>query len=192
MLIWLVWSFSKINLFIFAALGLHRGTWAFSNRIVWRLLSSCDAWAFHCGGFSCCGTWAPECIDFSSYSVRAQLPQDMCNLRSRTRDQTHVPCIGRHIYNHWTTRQVQLVVCSLKAFIGCLISNIGTHSHHCGPYSEGFSWERTSDLLSFFFFFLPLFESLTAAWYFPDGKIIRLQCRRPWFNSCWEDLLEKR
>ena len=26
---------------------------------------------------------------------------------SQTRDQTGVPCIGRWILNHWTTRQVQ-------------------------------------------------------------------------------------
>ena len=25
---------------------------------------------------------------------------------SQTRDQTHVPCIGRRILNHWTTREV--------------------------------------------------------------------------------------
>ena len=117
-----------------------------------------------CGGFSlvvvhglfivvassCCRTWAPECIGFSSYSMRAQPPQDMWNLSSWTRDQTHVPCIGRHICNHWTTRQVQHVVCSLKAYIGWLISNIRTHSYYYGPYSEGFSWKRTNDLLPFF------------------------------------------
>ena len=51
MIIWLVCSFLKINSFIFAALGLHCGTQAFSTCIVWRLLSSCGAWTFHCGGF---------------------------------------------------------------------------------------------------------------------------------------------
>ena len=30
----------------------------------------------------------------------------MCNLSSLTRDQTHVPCVGRRILNHWTTREV--------------------------------------------------------------------------------------
>ena len=29
---------------------------------------------------------------------------------SRTRDQTHVPCIGRQILNHLTTREVQVLV----------------------------------------------------------------------------------
>ena len=56
-------------------------------------------------------------------------------------------------------------------------------------YSEGFGWERTNDLLSFFFFFAILWISYCGLWYFPDssvGKIIRLQCRRPWFNSCWK------
>ena len=27
---------------------------------------------------------------------------------SHTRDQTHVPCIGRQIPNHWTTREAQI------------------------------------------------------------------------------------
>ena len=30
---------------------------------------------------------------------------------SRTKDQTHVPCIGRRILNHWITREVQVCEC---------------------------------------------------------------------------------
>ena len=30
----------------------------------------------------------------------------MWNLSSLTRDQTHIPCIGRQILNHWTTKKV--------------------------------------------------------------------------------------
>ena len=47
---------------------------------VWGLLSSCAAWAY--------------------------LPYGTWDLRSLTRDGTCVPCIGRRILNHWTTREV--------------------------------------------------------------------------------------
>ena len=46
---------------------------------VWGLLSSCAAWAY--------------------------LPYGTWDLRSLTRDGTCVPCIGRRILNHWTTRE---------------------------------------------------------------------------------------
>ena len=34
----------------------------------------------------------------------------MWNLRSLTRDQTHVPCLGKWILNHWTTREVPSLI----------------------------------------------------------------------------------
>ena len=34
---------------------------------------------------------------------------------SYIRDQTHVPCTGRQILNHWTTRKVPML-CLLRAF----------------------------------------------------------------------------
>ena len=54
------------------------------------------------------------CAGFPSYSSRAlascrvlaSLPWGMWDFRSPTRDQTWVPCIGRWILNHWTTREV--------------------------------------------------------------------------------------
>ena len=44
-------------------------------------------------GFSGCGSWAG-------------LPCGMWDLSSLTRGQTLVPCIGKQILNHWTTREV--------------------------------------------------------------------------------------
>ena len=41
-----------------------------------------------------------------SLCARAWLPHGMWDLSSPTRDRTHVPCIGRWILNHWTTRGV--------------------------------------------------------------------------------------
>ena len=31
------------------------------------------------------------------------------------RDRTHVPCIGRRILNHWTTREVLQIVLGMEA-----------------------------------------------------------------------------
>ena len=44
----------------------------FSSCAKRALLSSCDAWAFHDGRFSCCGALAVGCAGFSSHGVRAQ------------------------------------------------------------------------------------------------------------------------
>ena len=37
-------------------------------------------------------------------SLWGELPYSMCDLNSSTRDRTWVPCAGRQILNHWTTR----------------------------------------------------------------------------------------
>ena len=86
----------------------------------------CCAWASHCSGFSCCGAWAVG----SRASVVAARGLSSCGLRalesrlsscgavvglvaprhvgsSRTRARTCVPCIGRRILNHCTTREAQ-------------------------------------------------------------------------------------
>ena len=36
--------------------------------------------------------------------AQAQLPDGVWDLSSLTRDQTHVPCIGGQILNHWITQ----------------------------------------------------------------------------------------
>ena len=80
-----------------------------------RLLSSC-VWASRCGGLSCCGAQAPGHSSFSSCSSQAPglglsdcgsaAPQRVES--SRTRDGTCVPCNGRQILIHCTTREVLL------------------------------------------------------------------------------------
>ena len=53
----------------------------------------CSMWPLCWAGFSCC-------------SVRALwLWHHMWDLSSLTRDQTHAPCSGRGILNHWTIRR---------------------------------------------------------------------------------------
>ena len=46
--------------FFLAAFGLRCCVFAFSSCREWGLLSSCGAWAFYCGGVSCCIAWALE------------------------------------------------------------------------------------------------------------------------------------
>ena len=41
----------------------------------------------------------------------AQLPRSTWDCSSLTRDRTSVPCIGRQIPNHWTTREVPHMIC---------------------------------------------------------------------------------
>ena len=84
----------------------------------------CGARASHCGGFSCCGArslgaWASVVVAHGLQQLwlvgsRAQAQQlwrtGLVAPRhvgsSRTRARTHVPCIGRQILNHCTTREV--------------------------------------------------------------------------------------
>ena len=57
----------------------------------------------HCGVFSCCGAWTLRCLGFCSRGAQALL---LWHVEfSWTRDETCVPCTGRQILNHWTTRK---------------------------------------------------------------------------------------
>jgi len=67
----------------------------------------CRVWASHCGGFPCCreqavGTWAAVIAALGLTGI--VVPRHVGS--SRIRNQTHVPCIGRQILNHWTTRDI--------------------------------------------------------------------------------------
>ena len=78
--------------------------------------SSCGAWVSHCSSFSCCTAQALEHTGFSSCDMRAQ--QLWCvglaasgNMdSSQTRDRTCVLCIGRQILNHWTVKEVLILI----------------------------------------------------------------------------------
>ena len=91
-----------IYLFL-AVLGLAFCAWVFFSFGEQGLLSSCSAWASHCSGFSCHGAQALE-HRLSSSGKWAVSPRYMGS--SWTRDQTYVPCTGRRILNHCTTREV--------------------------------------------------------------------------------------
>ena len=108
----------KINLFSsLAALGLRCCMKAFSSCGERGLLSSCDARASPCGSFSCLqSTGSGDCGLQSLWRLGFIAPLLVGS--SRTRDQTHLSCIGRWILNHWATREV------LKIFLIFNILNI--------------------------------------------------------------------
>ena len=93
---WLCWVFAQ-------RLSLVAVSWDYS--LVAELGS-------HCSGFSCCRAKAPGHPGCSGWSTQAkQLWRvGLVALRhvesSQNRDRPHVPCIGRQILNHWTTRDI--------------------------------------------------------------------------------------
>ena len=60
--------------------------------LCWVLAAECR--------ISCCGEWV------SSVVPGLGCPVALWHLSSPTRDQTCIPCVGRWILNHWTTREV--------------------------------------------------------------------------------------
>ena len=101
-----LFDFKKYTYLSLAALSLCRCAGAFS---------SCTVWVSHCGGFSCCRSWAlgvwAQQLWLTGSRVQAQVwcmgfaaPWPMGS--SWTRDWTRVPCTARWILNHWTTREV--------------------------------------------------------------------------------------
>ena len=87
-----------------AAPGLHCFMQAFSScREFGGLLSSCYTRSPHCGGFSCCGTWALEHVG-SEVAAHGPSCSRACGILPDW-DQTCVPCLARQILNHWTTRE---------------------------------------------------------------------------------------
>ena len=75
----------------------------------------CGVRASHCGGFSCCmQSTGSRHMGFSSCGTRAQQLWRMGLVAlwhvgsSWTRAQTHVPCIGRRILNHCTSREAPI------------------------------------------------------------------------------------
>ena len=101
----------KKNYLFSATSGLSWVTWDLSLRrvgfspVVARGLQSVWVQQLRCAGsvvavrrlFSC--------------GPRAQLPCGMWDLSSPTRDRTRVPCFGRRILNHWTTKEVPSFFC---------------------------------------------------------------------------------
>ena len=116
--------FIYLFIYLLAVLGLCCCMRTFSSCGRVGATLCCGVRASHCGGFSCCRARASRHAGFSSCSMQAQQlwlagsreqaqqlwRRGLVALRhvgsSRTRDRTRVPCIGRRILNHCTTREV--------------------------------------------------------------------------------------
>ena len=105
-----------IVLFIYLFLGLCCCIRVFSSCRNEGQFPSCCAWASHCGGFSCCRAQAlstlVQQLPLTGSTVGTQQLWHMDLVAPRyvesfqTRDLTHVPCIGRWILIHYTTREI--------------------------------------------------------------------------------------
>ena len=113
---WLHWVFIAVpGLSLAEASGGYFSLWCVGFSLWWLLLCSMGS---RRAGFSSRGTWAQQ---LWLTGTRAQAQQlwhtGLVSLRhvgsSWTRDQTCVPCIGRGILNHWTTREVPRHKCIL-------------------------------------------------------------------------------
>ena len=85
------------------------GAWA--SVVAGRGLSSCSMWALEPAGFSSCGAWA-QWLQCTGSRVRGLQQLWVAGFvapwrvgSSQTRARTCVPCIGRQILNHCTTRE---------------------------------------------------------------------------------------
>ena len=108
------------KLFILSASGLSCSTWALhcDARVSLQLwhagcFFSLQLWGMGsraCGLCSLCHVGSLVEVHELSSCGMGLVARGMWDLSSPTRDQTHVPCIGRWILYHWTTREIPLIV----------------------------------------------------------------------------------
>ena len=95
---WLRWVFAAAHrLSLVAASGGYSSLWCVGFSLWWLLLL--QSTGSRRLGFSSCGTRAQQL-----WHTGLVAPRYVGS--SRTRDQTHVSCIGRQIVNHCATREV--------------------------------------------------------------------------------------
>ena len=70
--------------------------------------------ASHYRGFSCCGAQAPDAQAQQLWLMGPVAPRHVES--SQTRARTRVPCIGRQILNHCTTREAPDYTCFVFSF----------------------------------------------------------------------------
>ena len=157
-------------------LGFHCCAWAFSGCSKQGLLSSWDVWASLCSGFSCGRAEALDHEGFSSCGPQAVSPQHVES--SWARGQTHVPCIGRWILNHWTTREVHLYhFCN-----HCKVKKNHMSDHHklgdCSKIqavSDPFKYWWEADFLTHWSKFMVWWkEVILHSWGDREGNLIRM------------------
>ena len=112
----LIFLFLKVdNCFLFLKVFIYLLLLLFYFWLHWLFVavpntfSRCLVWASHCSVSSCCRAWALGYVSFSSCVAQTGLVYLQQVESSQTRDQTHVPCIGRWSLNHRTIREVQMI-----------------------------------------------------------------------------------
>ena len=91
----------------------RRVGWHSSDQLIQNIMTWCSVFVFNLLFIFVsvgCGVFALA-LRFGSFCAQALLPPDTWDLISRTRNQTHAPCIGRQILKHWATREVPLMQC---------------------------------------------------------------------------------
>ena len=145
-------------------------------------LSPVTAWAFHFCGFSCyraqiLDTWASvvtACRLSSCGHTGLVAPQHVES--SLTRNWTHVPCIGRQILIHCTTREVCAE--SLLLWAGFLELRWARTSH-CGGFScGGFKCAGSGVVVQGF-------SCSVACGIFLDRNRTRVPCIGRWILNHW-------
>ena len=86
----------------------HLVIW-FTDRI-WGRYNHTLCFSFQVFGCTGCYVWAFSSFGTWASPVAVQEPTCIWDLSSQIRDRTHIPCIGRGILNHWTTREVALCI----------------------------------------------------------------------------------
>ena len=109
---WLRWVFAALR-----RLSLVAASWDYSSLqclgFSWRWLLLLQSTGSRRAGFSSCGTQAQQFWRTGLVALRHAGS-------SRTRDRTCVPCIGRRILNHCTTREVPKSLVLYLLTIMCL------------------------------------------------------------------------
>ena len=89
--------------------------WLWCEGLSLRWPLCCRTQALGCTGFSTCGVWA-QLLQLEGSRAQVQwlwhtglaAPQHVESFW--TKDRTHVPCIGRQTLNHWSTKEVSLLI----------------------------------------------------------------------------------
>ena len=130
-----------------SALGPHGGTQALHCSA--PASSGCGVWFSPVAAcrLSRCGTWSLEHVG-SVVSVRGlSCPMAVGILGSLTRDQNHIPYIGRWILNRWTTREV----------LGIIFDSRLSHTSH--PVTKSLNNYLLDVFLISPFFSIPIFTT---------------------------------
>ena len=106
--------------------------------------------ASHYRGLSCCGAQAPDAQAQQLWLMGPAAPRHVGS--SQTRAWTRVPCIGRQIPNHCTTREAPITCFNLNVCTPLEVGIINAHQHffffnwslvdlqHCVSFSYTAKW----------------------------------------------------